>query len=73
MMIGFNEATRGHTLAVDKPRKGISTVWRIRCTCGWEERRPKNGGKLESMVEFKIRGDRHLYGVWQAAQQEKLL
>lgn len=72
-MIPFNEATKGHTLAVDKPKKQVSSTWRIRCSCGWEEKRPKTGGTLEPMAAFKSRGDRHLYGVWQEAQQGRLL
>lgn len=72
MMIGFPEATKGHTLSVVKPKKNVSSFWRISCTCGWSERRPKEGGKLEPMDAFRGRGQQHLYGVWKDAQQMRL-
>jgi hypothetical protein len=85
-MMGFNEATKGHTIGFRKPvsKKAADLKhirhyksWTVFCTCGWEEKRPKvmvdGKSKTLPMDAFKAMGDKHLYGIWKDAQQLRIM
>lgn len=80
--IPFAEATRGHTIGLNKPPE--FRIWSIWCSCGWYETRPRvhvttgigHRQKTRSaplpMAEFRSLGDIHLHAVWMQAQQGQL-